>query len=101
MIDRCLGKANILNQSDSRIEAIEAIFSEVDIRHPEPDRELDAEYQAVTPSRLPGGAFNRPVATCGSKSSAKRQGICGRAILSKLGAANRRNHSPARLQKRC
>jgi hypothetical protein len=48
VIERCVDKAKVLNQTDSRTDAIEAIFAEFDIRHPDPEKELEAECQAVT-----------------------------------------------------
>lgn len=54
VIERCVEKAKVLNQTDSRTDAIEAIFAEFDIRHPDPEKELEAECQAVTsPALLP------------------------------------------------
>jgi hypothetical protein len=47
VIERCLEKAMVLNQSDSRTDAIELIFAEFDQGHPHPERELEAERQAV------------------------------------------------------
>jgi hypothetical protein len=48
VIERCLDKAKVLNQTDSRTDAVEVIFAEFDIRHPDPEKELEAECQAVT-----------------------------------------------------
>jgi hypothetical protein len=48
VIERCIEKAKILNQTDSRTDAVEAIFAEYDLRHPDPEKELEAECQAVT-----------------------------------------------------
>ena len=48
VIERAVAKAKILNESDSRTDAVELIFSEFDIRHPDPGKELEAECQAVT-----------------------------------------------------
>jgi hypothetical protein len=48
VIERCLGKAKVLNHTDSRTDAVEAIFAEYDLRHPDPEKELEAECQAVT-----------------------------------------------------
>jgi hypothetical protein len=48
VIERCVEKAKVLNQTDSRTDAVEAIFAEFDIRHPDPEKEIEAECQAVT-----------------------------------------------------
>ena len=48
VIERCLNKAKVLTLSDSRTDAVELIFSEFDLRHPAPERELEAECQAVS-----------------------------------------------------
>ena len=47
VIERCIAKAKLLNETDSRTDAVEAVFSEYDIRHPDPEKELEAERQAV------------------------------------------------------
>jgi len=48
VIERCLKKAKVLTQSDSRTDAIELVFSEFELRHPDPEKELEAECQAVS-----------------------------------------------------
>ncbi len=47
VIDRCIEKAKVLNETDSRTAAIEAIFAEYDIRHADPEKEREAERQEV------------------------------------------------------
>ena len=39
---------DLATQSDSRTDAIELIFSEFELRHPDPEKEVEAECQAVT-----------------------------------------------------
>jgi hypothetical protein len=53
VIDRCLEKAKVLNQTDSRTDAVEAVFAEYDLRHPDPEKEVEAECQAVAEPTLP------------------------------------------------
>jgi len=36
VIERCLDKAKVMNQTNSRTDAAEAIFAEYDLRHPDP-----------------------------------------------------------------
>jgi hypothetical protein len=50
VIERCIDKAKVLNQTESRTDAVEAIFAEYDIRHSDPEKELEAECQVVTSS---------------------------------------------------
>jgi hypothetical protein len=47
VIECSVDKAKILNQSESRTDAVELIFAEFDIRHPDPEKDLEAECQAV------------------------------------------------------
>jgi hypothetical protein len=69
VIDRCIEKAKVLNESESRTEAVEAIFAEYDVRHADAEKEREGERQEVTlemrdwlnrlPSHLPLFRFAR------------------------------------------
>ena len=48
VIERCVEKAKLLNESDSRSAAIEAIFAEYDVMHADPEKEREAERQEVS-----------------------------------------------------
>jgi uncharacterized protein YjaG (DUF416 family) len=48
VIERCIEKAKVLNETDSRTAAVEAIFAEYDIRHADPEKEREAERQEVS-----------------------------------------------------
>jgi hypothetical protein len=42
VIERCIEKAKVLNETESRTAAIEAIFAEYDVRHVDPEKEREA-----------------------------------------------------------
>jgi len=48
VIERCIEKAKVLNENDSRTAAVEVIFAEYDIRHADPEKEREAERQEVS-----------------------------------------------------
>lgn len=48
VIERCIEKAKMLNETDSRTAAIEAIFAEYDLQHRDSEEEREAERQAVS-----------------------------------------------------
>jgi hypothetical protein len=48
VIERCIEKAKVLNDTDSRTAAIEAIFAEYDVSHADPEKEREAELQEVS-----------------------------------------------------
>jgi predicted transcriptional regulator len=48
VIERCIEKAKVLNLTDSRTAAIEAIFAEYDVGHVDPEKEREAERQEVS-----------------------------------------------------
>jgi len=48
VIERCIEKAKVLNETGSRTAAIEAIFAEYDVGHADPEKEREAEKQAVS-----------------------------------------------------
>lgn len=48
VIERCIQKAKVLNETESRTAAIEAIFAEYDVGHADSDIEQEAEGQEVS-----------------------------------------------------
>jgi hypothetical protein len=48
VIERCIDKAKVLNETESRTAAVESIFAEYDVRHADPEKEREAERQEVT-----------------------------------------------------
>jgi hypothetical protein len=48
VIERCIEKAKLLNETGSRTAAIEAIFAEYDVWHADPEKEREAEQQEVS-----------------------------------------------------
>jgi hypothetical protein len=48
VIERCIEKAKVLNETDSRTAAIEAIFADYDVWHSDPEKEREAERQEVS-----------------------------------------------------
>jgi hypothetical protein len=48
VIDRCIEKAKVLNESESRTAAVESIFAEYDLQHANPEEELEAQRQEVS-----------------------------------------------------
>jgi len=48
VIERCIEKAKVLNETDSRTAAVEAIFAEYDVGHADPEKGREAERQEVT-----------------------------------------------------
>jgi hypothetical protein len=48
VIERCIEKTKVLNETESRTAAIEAIFAEYDVRHADPEKERKAERQEVS-----------------------------------------------------
>jgi hypothetical protein len=48
VIERCIEKAKVLNETGSRTAAIEAIFAEYDVGHADPENEQEAERQEVS-----------------------------------------------------
>jgi hypothetical protein len=48
VIERCIEKAKVLNETESRTAAIEAIFAEYDLQHTDPEKERETERQEVS-----------------------------------------------------
>ena len=48
VIESCVEKAKLLNETDSRTAAIEAIFAEYDVWQADPEKEREAERQEVS-----------------------------------------------------
>lgn len=48
VIERCIDKAKVLNETESRTAAVESIFAEYDVRHADPEKERKAEWQEVS-----------------------------------------------------
>jgi hypothetical protein len=48
VIERCIKKAMVVNEIDSRTAAVEAIFPEYDVGHADPEKEREAEQQEVS-----------------------------------------------------
>jgi hypothetical protein len=48
IIERCIEKVKMLNETESRTAGLEAIFAEYDLQHPDPEEELEAERQEVS-----------------------------------------------------
>lgn len=48
VIERCIKKAKVLNETESRTAALEAIFAEYDLQHANPQEELEAERQEAS-----------------------------------------------------
>ena len=48
VIERCIDKAKVLNETESRTAAVESIFAEYDVRHADPEKEREAERQEVS-----------------------------------------------------
>ena len=48
VIERCIEKAKVLNETESKTAALEAIFAEYDLQHANPEEELEAQRQEVS-----------------------------------------------------
>jgi hypothetical protein len=48
VIERCIEKAKVLNETGSKTAALEAIFAEYDLQHANPEEELEAQRQEVS-----------------------------------------------------
>jgi hypothetical protein len=48
VIERCIEKAKVLNESESRVAALESVFAEYDVRHADPEKQREAERQEVS-----------------------------------------------------
>ena len=47
VIERCIEKAKVLNETESRTAALESIFAEYDVRHADGEKEREEKHQEV------------------------------------------------------